>query len=159
MPSGVVHGVRAPVAGTGGTSAKSTVAKFGIRLMICLIAARLSRGVTYATDSRSMIPKSEKPAFGNRSCSNKASSRRSVDVQLEPLDNIPVLEVVLHHECRQFFRRAGLGFEAADFYLFFVVGVVDDLVDIGVELFDDVGRRCARHQNGEPQAVFDLRQS
>src|SRR6516165_2871424 len=122
MPSGVSQG--APPAGVCGIAgAKSTLAKFGMRLMMLS-----GSSVTIACDQRHGDRYQHAVSCWNISCpavrvASPASQLRqlrawriaaaSFHLQTELLDEITELDVVLVQEIRQLLRRARLSLEAA----------------------------------------------
>src|SRR5262249_11099102 len=178
MPSGVSQG--AP--GAGGCAiagAKSTRAKFGIRVMMpsgssatlslrsgsarvarhhlsgCLAHGdRYRRAISWWTY---IMPGCQRRQGGLAcpACACGPLPAASFNLQAEPLDEIPELDVVLVQEIRQLLGRARLSLEAAHCQGVLELGIGDDLRNVGAELPDDGRRRAARHKHREPDADVD----
>src|SRR5262245_46111563 len=160
MPSGVSQGA----AGAGGCAiagAKSTRAKFGVRgMMPSGSCATLRFGSDAARVARP--PPNCWPAHGDRyrraiswwtyimpgcqrrqgglacpACACGPLPAASFNLQAEPLDEIPELDVVLVQEIRQLLGRARLSLEAAHCQGVLELGIGDDLRNVGPELPDE----------------------
>src|SRR6266478_9120194 len=178
MPSGVSQG--APPAGDCGIAgAKSTLAKFGMRLMMLsgssvTIACDQTRRVACHRLSVTAIDISTPSHAGHISCpavsvASPASQLRqlrayrpaaaSFHLQTELLDEIAKLDVVLVQEIRQLLGRARLSLEAARCQGVLEFGIGDHLRDVGAELADDCLGRAAGDEDREPNADVDAGQS
>src|SRR5262249_59865039 len=163
MPSGVSQG--APGAGGSGIAgAKSTLAKFGMRVMMLSGCS-----VTVACDQTRHAPPQfiaidivtlshgrhisclavsvASPASHVRHVPADSPAAASFQLQAEPLDEIAKLDVVLVQEIRQLLGRARLSLEAARCQSVLELGIGGDLRNVGAELPDDRRRRAAGHEH------------
>src|SRR5207247_9711326 len=178
MPSGVSQG--APPAGVCGIAgAKSTLAKFGMRLMMLsgssvTTACDQTRRVACHRLSVTALDISTPSHAGHISCpavsvASPASqpgqlrayrpAAASFHLQTELLDEIAKLDVVLVQEIRQLLGRARLSLEAARCQGALEFGIGDHLRNVGAELADDCRRRAAGDEHREPDADVDAGQS
>src|SRR5499433_538659 len=182
MPSGVSQGA----AGAGGCAiagAKSTRAKFGMRVMMpsgssvtlslrpgsarvarhhlsgyAVHGDRYRRAISWWTYIMAGCQRRQ-GGLARPACACGPLPAASFHLQAEPLDEIPELDVVLVQEIRQLLGRARLSLEAAHCQGVLELGIGDDLRNVGAELPDDGWRRTAGYEHREPDADVDAGQS